>query len=501
MSEDHKGPISDPVSEAEIAPGLVPANVDEISRKLRRKVLLKIDLVILPILFIAQFLSFLDKNGLAYAAIYGMQKDAHLVGQEYSWLGSIFYFGYLAMEFPTMWLLTKVPIGKYIGVSIIGFGLVLCCMTGAKSFAGLAAARFVLGMFEAGLLPSFIILNSVWYRREEQPLRTAIWWNTFAGIFGGILSYAIGHIVGPLSTWKYIFIIYGAISMFLGIVTLFVLPDSAQNAWFLTAEEKQVAFSRTAANQTGVNTHRSFKLSQVLEALADPKYWVMVIFAIAQALTNAGVTNFNPLIISGYGFSTSKTALMASPQAAVAFIAQVSCTVLTFFVPNIRCLLWVLSCLPALAGAIMIRLLDPTLHRDASLTGVYLMGFYNPSWILMLSLQSSNTAGMTKKSFVSGSVAVCYAIGNIIGPQFFRASQKPHYQLGIGAMLCAFCIMAGMGILYWIICVYQNSVKNRAASASAGSSPETQKDDLAHVQETEVQDLTDVQNPTFRYTY
>jgi hypothetical protein len=64
---------------------------------------------------------------------------------------------------------------------------------------------------------------------------------------------------------------------------------------------------------------------------------------------------FNPLIIAGYGFSKSRTTLMATPQAAVAFVAQVVCTALAYFVPNIRCVLWTLSSLPALAGAIMIH--------------------------------------------------------------------------------------------------------------------------------------------------
>lgn len=46
---------------------------------------------------------------------------------------------------------------------------------------------------------------------------------------------------------------------------------------------------------------------------------------------------------------------MATPQAAVAFVAQVICTALAYLVPNIRCILWTLSSLPALAGAIMIH--------------------------------------------------------------------------------------------------------------------------------------------------
>jgi len=73
-----------------------------------------------------------------------------------------------------------------------------------------------------------------------------------------------------------------------------------------------------------------------------------------------------------------------------------------------RCFFWVLSSGIAMGGAIMVKTLDPTASRDASLAGVYLMGFYNVSWVMALSLQSSNVAGMTKKSFVSVSAAVFY---------------------------------------------------------------------------------------------
>lgn len=157
---------------------------------------------------------------MAYAAVYGMKTDAKLKGQEYSWLGSIFYFGYLGMEFPALWFLTKIPIGKYVGAMLFCWGACLCGMAGCNNFAGLAAVRFLLGVFEAGILPCFMVLTSVWFTRNEQPIRTALWYNTFAGvslsiffikcklmcwlyqIFGGILSYAIGHISGPLATWK-----------------------------------------------------------------------------------------------------------------------------------------------------------------------------------------------------------------------------------------------------------------------------------------------------------
>lgn len=58
-----------------------------------KRVLRKVDLHIVPILFLIYLLQYLDKNGINYASVYGLQKGTNLHGQDYSWLGSIFYFG------------------------------------------------------------------------------------------------------------------------------------------------------------------------------------------------------------------------------------------------------------------------------------------------------------------------------------------------------------------------------------------------------------------------
>ena len=43
-------------------------------------------------------LNYLDKTTLSYASVMGLQKDIHLRGAEYQWLGSMFYVGYLVFE-------------------------------------------------------------------------------------------------------------------------------------------------------------------------------------------------------------------------------------------------------------------------------------------------------------------------------------------------------------------------------------------------------------------
>jgi len=77
-----------------------------------RKVLWKIDLRLMPIMLVTITLAAVDASFLTIrlglsqltvsqkivisnAALYGMRQDIGLVGQLYSWTGSIFYFGYL----------------------------------------------------------------------------------------------------------------------------------------------------------------------------------------------------------------------------------------------------------------------------------------------------------------------------------------------------------------------------------------------------------------------
>lgn len=177
-----------------------------------RRLLLKIDAAMLLQLVVIATLEFLDKNSLAYAAVLGLRTDTHLVGQQYSWLGSIFYFGYLGALPLSAYLVTRVRVGLIVGVSTAAWGICLTCMAACTTFGGLAVVRFFLGVCEASILPCFMNLTAAWYRQREQPLRAAFWYNTFAGIFGGICAYGILDIGGTMAPWRVMFLIYGCIT-------------------------------------------------------------------------------------------------------------------------------------------------------------------------------------------------------------------------------------------------------------------------------------------------
>lgn len=116
-----------------------------------KRVLRKIDLRLLPILLSIYFLQQLDKSTLSYASVFGLVEKAHLHGKMYSWLGSVVYVAQLVFQPLVAYLLVKVPIGKFMAVSVLLWGIALSCMTAAETFAGLLVCRLFLGIFEAGI--------------------------------------------------------------------------------------------------------------------------------------------------------------------------------------------------------------------------------------------------------------------------------------------------------------------------------------------------------------
>lgn len=115
------------------------------------RVLRKIDLTILPILLVVYCLQSLDKTSLSYASVFGLVKDTHLVGREYSWLGSVVYLAQLVMQPLVAVSLVKLPTGKFTAAMVLCWGIVLTGMTASHNFAGLFVTRMLLGGFEASV--------------------------------------------------------------------------------------------------------------------------------------------------------------------------------------------------------------------------------------------------------------------------------------------------------------------------------------------------------------
>lgn len=251
------------------------------------------------------------RNGINYAQAYGLSKGTHLVGQDYSWLSSIFYFGYLVAQYPAGYLMQRLPLGKVLSYTTLAWGIILMTTPACTSFAGIATNRFFLGMVEAAINPGFILVMSMWYTGQEQPLRlgeqshikgndahesltrfieTYYCTNGIATMFGGLIGYAVGHIKNGIAQWMYVFLIFGSCSIAWGIVSLLVLPDLPSTAKFLTERERIIAIDRVAINRQGVK-NKNFKKYQLVQTFQDPKTYILFVMAVGAQVPNSAITS------------------------------------------------------------------------------------------------------------------------------------------------------------------------------------------------------------------
>lgn len=123
---------------------------------------------------------------MSVAAVLGILQDTKMSLSQFSWLGALFYLGYFVWQLPNTYFLQKFPIGKYLGVLLILWGVITIATAFGKNFAQLAVLRVLLGVFEAGTYPALIMIFNTLYRRSEQ-----------SACFGFLyLSNGLGSVVG-----------------------------------------------------------------------------------------------------------------------------------------------------------------------------------------------------------------------------------------------------------------------------------------------------------------
>jgi MFS family permease len=343
------------------------------------------------------------------------------------------------------------------------------------------------------------------YTRRQQPVRIGIWYtaNGFGIAMGGLLGFAIGNIKGSLPSWKFEFLIIGALCCIWGVVLFFFLPDSPVTAPQLTKQERRWAVERLRGNQTGVE-NKHLKPYQVLEAFLDPKIYLFFLLSTLNNIPNGGISNFGTIIIQGFGFSTLETTLMQIPYGFIIAASILTCVFLNNHISRkgaqTRCYFILLFLLPNIAGAFGLAFLG-TDNKAGRLICYYLTGPYTAAFVLILSLQTANTGGHTKKVVTSAVLFLGYCTGNIAGPFFYKTSQSPRYELGIWSMIVCHLIEVVVVLVLRLLLSRENKRRDKLQGVGESESEETRAERERMKGATAFSDLTDRENMNFRYIY
>ena len=424
----------------------------------------------------------------------------------------------------------KVPAGKWLGFNVIIWGVAVAATSGVKGYTTLVVARVFLGLFEATIGPSLMIISSQYYTKKEQAPRFSFWYLGLgvAQIIGGLISYGFQHVHhASISGWRIMFIVLGIVTSIVGASVFFMIPDTPMKAPFLTEVEKVALLRHISDNKTGVWNNK-FNYKQIFEAIFDVQVWLLTLMVVLvrtsfssirlfctvpcfisviesnlipanslkQSVSSGVVTTYSSTLIRNMGFSPPHAALLNMPSGVVSIVSTLAVGIGIRKAENRWA--WVFGCsIPGIIGGGLMSFL-PSSNKAGCLIGIYLVNAIVAPLPVIYHWTAANCAGYTKRAFCSALVAGSFSIGNIIGPQTFQARDAPQYHPAKIAVLATQAAAGVLAVVLFGYYVWENKRRDARDAAEPTEVVDTSSED--HKVEA-WSGLTDKENRSFRYVY
>ena len=268
------------------------------SDSLERATIRKLNVRLLPILFVLYIAAFLDRTNVSLAALQ-MNRAVGLSSAAYGFGAGVFFIGYGLFEVPSNLFLARVGARKWLARIALTWGLIACAMLLVRGPLSFYVLRFLLGAAEAGAFPGIVFYLSQWFPERQRasamskfmmsiPLSSAI-----GGPLGGTLLSLDGRL--GLAGWQWLFLVEGVPSLALGVVLWFVLVDRPADATWLTVDERDWLTTRLAAERQ--RSERVAETSAAKALASGVVWWLAVLYFLAIA-AELGPVFFGPVLLS-----------------------------------------------------------------------------------------------------------------------------------------------------------------------------------------------------------
>ncbi|KAI0317731.1 major facilitator superfamily domain-containing protein [Amylostereum chailletii] len=313
-----------------------------------RRLLRKIDLRIVPTIWLLYTMSYLGRANIGNAKSGGMAEDLALTDTQYSVVLLVFFISYVIFEVPANMFLTRVRPSIFLSGLCVIWGGVAACMAAVSNYQQLAGIRFCLGFVEAGFAPGVAFYFSSWYKRHELAKRYALFYTATAvsGAFSGLLAGVITdnlRFARGMEGWRWLLLIEGVAASFVGCFAWLILPDWPATTKWLTPEERFIATQRLALDGIGGTQDSSiaarpssfhFPVSVLIYlplqnpshgeaakmAFTDWRTWLLIVMYML-ATGAQTIQYFIPTLVGQLGYEGYIKQYMTIPIYAVAFLA------------------------------------------------------------------------------------------------------------------------------------------------------------------------------------
>ncbi|KAJ7180789.1 MFS general substrate transporter [Mycena filopes] len=419
-----------------------------------RKLVRKLDWILLPLFTVIYCTNFVDRTAIGNAKIAGIEKDLGMVGFDYNIALTIFYVFYILSDIPSNLALKHFG-SVWLAAMVTCFGIISISTAFVKSYSGLIATRVFLGMAEGGTLSGLTYIISRYYRRSELVMRVGIFFGVsapLAGAFGGLLASGLLHVgdIGTVKSWRKIFLVEGIITTGIGLICFIIIPTDPQRTRMLNPEEKALALARIDADQV-VRTYgrkepttmrlilRSFNINTTLCLLC----YIMA------NISFQGLSLFMPTVIATLGhFTVVESQLRTVPPYLVGAVWAVITCYISVRIKQRAGPVFVSAAFMVLGYAIAVGTKNS--HARYAACFFSIMGG-SPIAPLELAWGTDNAAPDTIRAVTSAIIPGFGALGSVIAVWTYLPTDAPNYHKGNSLNLgttSAICVLTVVAAVY-----------------------------------------------------
>jgi len=236
-----------------------------VQRSISRQVLWRLAL---PTIVFMLFSS-LDRVNVSFAALQ-MNTELGFSPAQYGFGAGILFLGFLAGQYPSVLLLQRIGMHRWIASCAILWGCCAACIAFVQIPLQFYALRVLLGFAEAGLAPGIVLYLSQFATERERATTFALPMLAIplSLVIGSPLSGWLMKMSAPLgmANWRWMLIAESVPTVALGIAAWFYFPDGPGQARWLD-DGQRLWLERHSANPQSAGTRNDWSV------LREPMVW------------------------------------------------------------------------------------------------------------------------------------------------------------------------------------------------------------------------------------
>lgn len=409
----------------------------------------------------------LDRSNISQANSSTFLQDLKLTTNDFNLGNTVFRLSFLCAELPSQLISKRVGPDRWIPTQICLWSIVALSqfwLTGRTSFL---VCRALLGCLQGGFIPDLILYLSYFYTKTELPVRLALFWMSLnlCSIVASFLAYGTLHMdgVAGIAGWRWLFMIEGLLTLFIGFFTFFRMPPSPTqtkawfrpNGWFTEREETIIVnrVIRDDPSKGDMHNREGLTLRRLWTAVCDYDLWPIYIIGLMFGIPSAPPSTYLTLLLRNSGFNTFNTNLLTIPSQALGIVTMFVITIVSEFV-NERSIvammedLWTLPFLVALYA--LPNNPNPWIFFVV-VTGLLSYPYTHP---IQVGWCSRNAGAVASRTVNASLYNMFVQASGIISAQIYVASDAPRYQRGnkILIIICSvnICVLYPATKAYYI---------------------------------------------------